>query len=72
MGTTIDDVHHRNRQDIGIGSTDVTVEGNAKIFSSSLGNSQGNAENGICSEIALGGSSVKLDHGLVDSSLLKG
>ena len=34
--------------------------------------SEGNAEDGVSAEVALGCSAVKFDHGLVNSSLLEG
>jgi len=37
---TVDDVHHRNGQHVGVDTTDVTVQGHVQVIGSSLGYSE--------------------------------
>ena len=71
MGSTVDDIHHRNRKHVAVGSTDVAVERNVKVVGGGVSDSEGNTEDGVCAEVALGGGAVEFDHSLIDSPLLK-
>ena len=71
MSTTVDDVHHRNREHIGVGSADVAVQRHVKIVCCCMCNCKAYAEDCVCAELALGRSAVEFDHGLVDRPLLE-
>ncbi len=43
----VQDVHHRHRQDVGVGSADVAVEGQLDVARGGLGHGQGDAEDGV-------------------------
>ena len=58
----IDDVHHRYGEHVGIRATDVAVEGDVQVLSSSLGYSQRDTEDSICTELALGLGTIEGDH----------
>ncbi len=70
VSATVDDVHHGNRENIGVGAAEVAVQRHAQFCGSSLGNSQGNAQDGVGAQLALGSGAVQLDHGLIDGALL--
>ena len=72
MCAPVDDVHHGNGKHIGVATTDVFVEGKVEVVGSSLGNSEGNAEDGVCAEVRLGIGTVELEHSLVDGNLVEG
>ena len=69
--TTVDDVHHRNRKYISVGSADVAVKRHIEIVCCSVCNCKADAEDGVCAELALGRSAVELNHSLVDRPLLE-
>ena len=71
MGSTVDDVHHRDWKHVAVGSADVAVERNVKVVGGGVSDSEGNTEDGVCSEVALGSGAVKFDHSLINSPLLK-
>ena len=71
MCTAVDDVHHRNGENISIGTTDITVQGDVEIIGGGVGHGKAYAQNGVGAEFALGRSAVELDHGLVDGPLLE-
>ncbi len=71
MCTAVDDVHHGDGKHVAVGSADVPVERNSEIVGSCMCDSQGNSEDSVSTEIALGSSAVKLDHGLVDAPLVE-
>ena len=70
MSTTVEDVHHRNREDLGIGATDVAEKGKLKSESRGLGIGEGNAENCICAKVLLGGGAIQLEHACIDVGLV--
>ena len=71
MSTTVDDVHHRNGECIGVAATDVAIQGQTQGVGSSLGSSQGDTEDGIGTELALGGCAVEGKHLIVESALVE-
>ena len=71
VSATVDDVHHWHGESIGIAATDVTIERHAESLGSSLSYSEGNAEDGVGTEVRLGWSAVEGKHLLVDSTLLE-
>ena len=68
--TAVDDVHHRNGQRLGVGTTDIAVERHAEVVGSGAGYGQRNAEDGVGAELRLGLRAVEGDHGLVDADLI--
>ena len=72
VGATVDDVHHRNREDIGVGTADVAIQRKAHILGGSFGNGQGNTQDGVGTQVALGRGTVQFDHGLINGALLQG
>ena len=71
MSAAVDDVHHRNRKHVSVGSADISVQRNLKLLCCSLCDCQGNAQNSVCAQFCLVLCSVQLDHKLVDVSLLE-
>ena len=72
VGSTVEDVHHGNGQDVGIRSTQVLVEGQLGRVGGGTGDGQGHAEDGVGAELALVVGSVELDHHRIDDALLGG
>ena len=72
MSSAIDDIHHRNRKDMAVDAAEIPVKRHSEIVCGGLGYSEGNTENGVCSEVALGWSAVKLDHSHIDGPLVEG
>ena len=74
VGTTVQDVLEGNGQDIGLLGAgevgDVSVEGDTLLGGSSLGNSQGDTEDGVGTKVALVGSAVELVEELVNLGLV--
>ncbi|KAL2290733.1 hypothetical protein FJTKL_14732 [Diaporthe vaccinii] len=72
--TAVEDVHERNRQDVGLlGSGevgDVSVQRDALLSGTGLGNSQGDTEDGVGAELGLVGGAIQLDQEVVDGSLV--
>ena len=71
MSTTIDDVHHRNWEYICVCATDITVKRHIEVSCCCVCDCKAHTENGVSAQVALSRSAVKLDHSLVDSSLLE-
>ena len=67
----VEHVHHRHRQRLGVAAADVVVQRQAQSLCSSLGNSQGHAENSIGAETGLVRGAVQLDEQLVDGGLVE-
>ena len=70
--TAIDDVHHGHGQHMGIGTTDVAVQGHTEVVGSSVSHGERNAQDGVSAEFALSGGAVEFDHRHVDGALVKG
>ena len=47
MRATVEDVHHRNRENFRVRTAKIFVEGNADLLRGSLGVGKGNGQNGI-------------------------
>ena len=71
VSAAVEDVHHGNRQLLGVNAADIVVQSHAQGLGSSLGASQGSAQNGVGAQTALVGGAVQLDHGLVDGDLVQ-
>ncbi len=72
MRAAIDDVHHRNGQQVGVWATDITVEWQAGCFGSGLGNGERYAEDGVCAEARLVRRTIERNQRLVDVDLAFG
>lgn len=74
MGATVQDVLEGNGQDVGLLGTgevgDVSVERDTLLGGSSLGNSQGDTEDGVGTKVTLVGGAVELVEELVDLGLV--
>jgi len=73
VGSTVDDVESRHRQDhVGAASQggNVFVEGDSELCSTSLAGSERDSENSVGTELVLVGSSVKLEHEVINGSLV--
>ncbi|MNG97416.1 hypothetical protein D3C79_565290 [compost metagenome] len=72
----VDDVHHRQwHREFAWGAvqfSDVLIQRHAFGSSSRFGSSQGNRQNGVCTELGFVFSAVQVDHDLVDVSLVFG
>ena len=72
VGASVDDVHHRHRHHVGVGSADVAIQRDVQISGGGLGYGQRHAEDGIGSQAGLGGGAVQFEHLVVDGTLLQG
>ena len=72
MGATVEDVHHRHRQQVGVGPADVAVERQPGRLGRGLGDGERGAEDGVGAEVGLVGGAVELVHRLVDLALVVG
>ena len=66
----VDDVHHRHRQDVGVGAADVAVQRDRQVVGGRLGDGQADAEDGVGAEASLVVGAVELEHREVDRPLL--
>ena len=58
---TIDDVHHRYGQYIGVRATDVAIEGDVEVLSGSLSDGERYTEDSVSTEVALGLGAIESD-----------
>jgi len=72
MGAAVDDVHHRNRQDAGVGAAEIAVERQAGGLGGGLGDGERHAEDGVGAEARLVRRAVEGDHRRVDLDLVLG
>ena len=68
----VEDVHHRHRQQVGVGAADVAVERQAGGVGGGAGHGERDAEDRVGAELGLVGRAVELEHGLVDEPLVVG
>jgi len=66
----VDHVHHRHRQRHRARTTDIAIQRQTGFFSSSLGYSHRNSQDGVGAQTTLVVGAVQIDHGLVDESLV--
>jgi hypothetical protein len=73
VGTTVEDVLEGDGEDVGLLGAgkvgDVSVEGNTLLSGGSLGDGQGNTEDGVGTEVTLVGGSIELVQELVNLGL---
>jgi len=72
VGAAVEDVHHRDRQDVGVGAADVAVERQVGGVRGGLRHGQGDAEDGVRAQLALVLGTVEFDHDRVDQALIGG
>jgi len=70
--TAVQDVHHGDGQDVGVGTADVLVQRELRLLRGGVGDGQGDTEDGVGPELGLVRGPVELDHGEVDGTLLVG
>ena len=70
MHAAVDDVHHRHRQHVGIGSTDPLEQLDARTGSGGVGSCKRCAKDGIGAEATLGRRAVKFDQCRVERALV--
>ena len=68
---TIDDVHHRRRQDVRGRATQVAIQWQLTVAGRRLGNRHGGAQDGVGPQPLLVGRAVQFDHHLIDCTLLQ-
>jgi hypothetical protein len=68
----VEDVHHRHRQDVGVGAAEVAEQRQARGVRGGLGHGQRDAEDGVGAELALVVGAVERQHLGVDEPLLAG
>ena len=71
VGSAVEDVEHRNREGFCGGSTDVAEELEIGVIGCGGSNGKGDAENRICSELALVWRTIKIAQSLVDAFLVR-
>ena len=72
MSAAVDDVHHRNGENVCVTSADIAVERHVEIVGGSLSCSKRNAEDGVGAEVGFRGSAVEVEHDLVNADLIEG
>ena len=68
----VDDVHHRHRQQVGVGAADVAEQRQAGRLGGGLGGGERDAEDRVGAELGLVGRAVEVEHRLVDEALVVG
>jgi hypothetical protein len=59
VGAAVDDVHHRDGQDVGVEAAEVAVEGDFEGVGGGAGDGHGDAEHGVGAELGLGFGAVE-------------
>ena len=70
MRATIDDIHHRHGQRLGIGPANITPKRCALAFRRRFRHRHRNAENGVCAEAGFIIRAVQFQHNAVKVKLL--
>ena len=68
----VEDVHHRHRQQVRVGTADVAVERQVGAVGGGLGDGERDAEDRVGAELGLVGGGVEVEHRLVDEPLVVG
>ena len=71
MGAAVEDVHHGNRQLLGVDAADIVVQGGAQRVGGGLGAGQGSAKDGVGAQAVLVGGAVQINEHLVDGGLVQ-
>jgi hypothetical protein len=72
VSAAVDHVHQRDRQEVGLGTAEVPVQGQSGRYRRGPGHGQGDPEDGVRSQPAPIHGPVELDHDPVDVSLVQG
>ena len=72
MGATVDDVHHRHRQHVGVRATDVAVEREIGRAGRRVRDGERDAQDRVRADLGLVVGAVQVEHRLVDQPLLAG
>lgn len=70
MRTTIEDIHHRNRENSAVATAYIAIEILTGFLSGSLSSSEGDTEDGICAHITFIFSTVDFNHAGIDFCLV--
>ena len=71
MCAAVENVHHRNREYIGVSATNVAIKRHIQGFGSRLSYSQAHAQNGVSTQVALRRRTVEVEHLIVDGALIE-
>ena len=71
MSTTVDDVHHRNGENVCVSTADVAIKGHIEIVSCCLSYCQRNTKDCVCTEVRFCGSAIEVEHDLVNTDLIE-
>ena len=66
----VEDVHHRHRQQVGVGATDVAEQRQPSTHRGGPGDRERDPEDGVGAEVGLVGRAVEVEHRLVDQPLV--
>jgi hypothetical protein len=69
---TVEDVHHRHGQDVGVRAADVAEERQFRTVGGGTGHGERDTENGVGADLALVGAAVDGEHLAVDEALVAG
>ncbi len=72
VGAAVEDVHHRHRQQVGVGPADVAEQRQLGADRRRPGHREGDAEDRVGAEVGLVGGAVEVEHRLVDEPLVAG
>ena len=71
VGSAIDDVHHGHGHHVGVAAANVAIERQSQGLGGSVGGGQGDTQDGVGAELALGGSAVEGYHFIVECALVE-
>ena len=71
VDAAVDDVHHRDREDVSVGAADVAVERKARLRRRGSRHRERGAEDGVRAQVALVLGAVKLDERSVHAALIR-
>jgi len=72
MGSSIDDVHHGDGQNLGVRSTQVFEKGKVELNGGGFCHGQGDAQDGVGPQAGFIGRAVQVDHDFVNGRLQGG
>ena len=72
MHTTVEDVHHGRRQQVGVNAAQVLVQRQARRLGCGAGNGQRHAQDGVGAELGLVGRTVRGNQRGIDGALVEG
>lgn len=72
MDTTVEDIHHRRGQQVGVDAAQVLVQRQARRLGSGAGDGQRHAQDGVGTELGLVGGTVRGNQRGIDGALVEG